>query len=153
MYHLSNNFIFRFTEEEHKKPGMAKRYYVWFMLGQLIGFRAIIWGYKVYGGAFVNVPQEYQWIVALFSPLVLEISIKVKEEIFYGAAGERLKSISYHVTHFAATKQTIFLAVLIGGVATEETSICLMVLEFGLIMFSGLNIIRKYRMGLDVEGT
>ena len=132
---------------------MAKRYYVCFMLGQIFVFSGIIWAYKIYGAAFVNVPQEYQWIVALFSPLVLEIAIKLQEEVFYGAAGKRMTSISYHVTHYATTNQTIFLAVLIGGVATEESSICLMVLEFGLIMFSGLNIIRKYRMGLDVEGT
>ena len=122
----------------------------------MLTFLFIIWAYGVFGTAFVNVLQEYQWILALISPLAPYMALKLLRKVTYKAAGqagfERTRSINFLTQHYITTKHAVFLAVIVGGVATPVTSACLMAVDFGKTMLAGWKILKKFKTNPDVEG-
>ena len=116
----------------------------------------IFWAYGVFGTAFVNVPRDYQWILALVSPLAPYMALKLIRKVTYKAAGEagfeRTKPINFLTQHYITTKHAIFLAVIVGSVATPITSACLMAVDFCKTMLAGWKILKKYKTNPDVEG-
>ena len=101
----------------------------------------------------MNVPQEYQWILALISPFFRDFFIKLTLEVAFKAAGDRSrskKSVKFPVIHYISTRHAIFLSVIIGGVSTPATSACLIATDFAKTIYSGLKIInRRKKMDLD----
>ena len=65
--------------KEIKSQTDALKRYIWYIITLLITV-IISWSYSMLGIAFANIPQSYQWILALCSPLVEDI---FKEALVY----------------------------------------------------------------------
>ena len=115
----------------------------------------IVYGYGVFGNAFANVPQEYQWILGLLSPLVKDISIALLFKVAYKSAedGEQGRYfMKFSVIHNITTKHAVFLAILVGNVATPTTTYCIIFVDFAKALYSTLKIIHNKRNGRNIEG-
>ena len=98
----------------------------------------------------------YQWILAFLNPFIREINFHLiyfasrkatnSEEGFSG------KSVKLLTQHYAYAKHAVFLAVIVGGVATPATNYCIVAIDFIEVMFDCLKIIRKYKKNQEVEG-
>ena len=114
----------------------------------------LVWVYGVYGTAFVSIPPKYQWILALVGPFVREIFAIMLFKVAFKAAGEEpqnYNSIKLLTQHYAYAKHAVFLAVIVGGVATSITNYCIIAIDFVEVIIDGLRIIRKYKTNPDVE--
>ena len=106
----------------------------------------IVWAYGTFGTAFANVPQEYQWILGLLSPLAKYIALKPLGEIVFKSAGEGSKekySIKISFKHYITTKHAVFLAVIVGNVATSLTTYCIIAIDFSITLCQALKVICK----------
>ena len=115
----------------------------------------LVWVYGVYGSTFVKAPSEYQWILGLVSPLVREIFAILLFKAAFKAAGanqQKKESIKLLTQHYAYAKHAVFLAVMVGGVATPTTNYCIIAVDFLEVIFDCLKIIRKFKSNPDVEG-
>ena len=115
-------------------------------LSQILVLIVANWGYSVLGSGFVNISEEYQWTLALLTPFIKDLYSKA----LYGA--EDNKSIKFLTQHYVITKHAIFLAVMIGGVSTPTTSLCIMAIDFAKTMQSGWKIIKKHKTNPNNEG-
>ena len=115
-----------------------------------------VWSYSTLGSAYVNIQPEYQWILAFLNPLVREINFKLLYYVTCKAAGldegSSGKSIKVLTQHFAFVKHAVFLAVIVGGLATPTTNYCIASIDFIEAMFDCLKIIRKYNNGQEFNG-
>ena len=115
-----------------------------------------VWGYGIFGSAFVNAQPKYQWILAFLNPLIREINFHLiyfasrkatnSEEGFSG------KSVKLLTQHYAYAKHAVFLAVIVGGVGTPATNYCIVAIDFIEAIFDCLKIIRKYKKNQEIEG-
>lgn len=131
-----------------------KARYGWY-LSQILVLLFANWGYSVLGSVFTKAPQEYQWILAFLVPLVQHLFSKLLYKTASKAAGsesEGKRSVKMLNQHYVITKNTIFLAVIVGGVSTPTTSFCIMAIDFTRAMYSGWKIINKYKSNSDIKG-
>ena len=83
-----------------------------------------VWGYGVFGSVFTNAPPQYQWILAFVAPFVQDLFSKMLYKVACKSAGEGSqtnKSIKFLVQHYVISKHTVFMAVIVGGVATPAS--------------------------------
>ena len=117
----------------------------------------LVWVYGVYGTAFVSIPPKYQWILALVGPFMREIFAIMLFKVAFKAAGEdtqknnSIKLLTQHYQHYAYAKHSVFLAVIVGGVATLITNYCIIAIDFVEVIIDGLRIVWKYKTNPDVE--
>lgn len=131
---------------ETDKPNIKTRY-AWF-LSQILVLIFFVWGYGVFGSAFTNAPSEYQWILAFVAPFVQDLFKKTLYKVACKSAGEGSqtnKSIKFLVQHYVISRHAVFMAVIVGGVATSTTSYCIMAVDFCTEMQKGWIIIKKFR--------
>ena len=115
---------------------------------QILVLIFFVWGYGVFGSAFTNAPPEYQWILVLVAPFVQDLFSKTLYKASCKSAGEGSqtnKSIKFLVQHYVISKHTVFMAVIVGGVATPATSYCIMAIDFCKAMQKGVKIFKKFR--------
>ena len=108
----------------------------------------VISGYGAFGNAFVNVPQEYQWILGLLSPFAKDLSLKPLIKIVYKSAclgSTGAKSCKFPVIHYITTKHAVFLAIVVGNVSTPLTTYCIIATDFAKTVYTALKIIRNKR--------
>ena len=125
-------------------------------LSRILALIFVAWGYGVLGSAFVGASPEYQWILGLLTPIPREIFAKLLLKVIYKAAGDGSqgnKWIEFLTQHYVLTKHAVFLAVIVGGVATPATNYCIVAVDFAEAMIDGLKVIRKYNHGQDIKGT
>ena len=147
---ISFAMLFRITLDQSN----IKTRYAWFLGRYFVIFFAI-WSYQIFGFAFVNFPTDYQWILAFFTPFARYIFANLLQKVIKKAAGEgcpKEKWIQFLLIHYVTTRHTIFLAVIVGGVSTPETSYCIVAIDFVKVIQSGWKIIQKYKHGHNVEG-
>ena len=135
--------------------GFKKRY-AWHF-SQILALLLVLWGYAIFGTAFVKVPPNYQWILALLSPFVRDLAAKLMLAVAYKSAGNEnvgTYSVKFPALHYVTTKHTVFLAIIVGGVATPATSFCIMATDFAKTLHSTWKIIRKCKNDpdSDIEG-
>ena len=107
-------------------------------------------GYGILGSVFFKAPEDYQWVLALMSPLYQMFIFKVVLAVAYKSAGKDLygnSSIKFLALHFVAAKHAVFLAITVGGIATPETTYTIMAVDFAERMIETLKIIRKQQSG------
>ena len=124
-------------------------------MSQMLVLIFLVWVYGVYGSAFVKTPSEYQWILGLVSPLAREAFALLVFKAAFKAAGEnqrKKESIKLLTQHYAYAKHAVFLAVMVGGVATPTTNYCIIAVDFVEVILEGLKIIKKSKSNPDVEG-
>ena len=146
----------RLSKEIKSQPNALKRY-IWYINTLLVTVINSL-SYSMLGIAFANIPQSYQWILAVCSPLVEDI---FKEALVFACragrqSGVPLKSsIMLILEHYMTAKQEIFLAIVIGGVATPASSNIIIAMDGAKAIYSGLMIIYKSKRmsNFNIEGT
>ena len=142
------------SEETRKQPNIKKRY-IWH-LSQVFFVLFMVWVYGLYTTGFVQVPVQYQWILAFLSPFVKEIFSRLYFKLVQKMAGKENKdkrSVKILVSHYVSTKHTVFIAIIVGGVASPVTSYCIMGIDFLETLFNVWRITRKFNENPDsIEG-
>ena len=137
----------------YDKPDIFKRY-TW-LLCQCVVHIFFMMGYTMFGSAFVIVPQDFQWILALLSPFVRDLFFKLLLKVAHKAGGkesEGKKETKFMVLHFVTTNHAVFCAVIVGSVSTPATSACIIAVDFFKALQSGWKILKKYKNNKTVEG-
>ena len=144
------------SEQTRSEAGIKIRF-AWHAIGQISFLLFIIWGYLTLGSAFVQVPKDYQWVLAICCPMVKMFFSSFLLKVVGKAAGKdhaSKRSVKLLVSHFVSTKHAVFLAIMVGGVATPMTSVCIMATDFAKTLFDTYKIIKKYNQNnQNVEGT
>ena len=86
----------------------------------------------------------------------LKVTIKwVYEILSHKTAGkdgkDKLFSIQFAMYHLAEVRHAVFVAMIVGGSATPETTYSIIGIDFLINIFNCYKIIRKHRLG--IEGT
>ena len=105
-----------------------KKRFAWYVLAAVGVIPLSSWGYSVLGYIFGLAPLEYQWVLGLLSPLVREMFVWMLQEVSYKGAGEGSRgiySIRLSTSHYMEVRHAIFLAVILGSIATPATSYCI----------------------------
>ena len=97
------------------------------------------------GNTFGRTPREYQWIVGLLTPLVVEFNTRLLLAVSYLASGReggsRLNELS--CLHYMATRHALFLAIMVGSISTKKTTYVILAITFVVNMYKCLSIVRK----------
>ena len=146
-------FILRFSEKTLKTSDIKKRY-MWHWL-QIIALLSVGWAYNVYGSLFVKAPNDFQWILAIINPFVRDAFTNFLVRVTSKARGQKSKgkkSLKLLAQHYVTTRHTIFLAVMVGSVATPVSSVCIMSVDFLKTLHSVWNAIKKKKVVQNIEG-
>ena len=141
----------RLPESTRNRPDFKKRIW-WHLITILTIVFVVVLGYAVFTTAFIKIPQDYQWILALLSPFFRDYVFKILNYVVAKAAGvegqgENMKK--FIPLHYIVTKHAVFLSIIVGGVATPMSSLCIMITDFAKTVYSGGKII--YRMKVKNE--
>ena len=140
------------SKETRDKHDIKRRYAWHWKIIVFILF--LVWGYGIYGTAFVQIPK-FQWVLALINPLVRDFYTMLFLKVVQKAAGKEFrgkKSLKFLVAHYVSTKHVVFLAIIVGGVATPASSICIMMTNFAGMLQSSRKIIKKHGKGQNTQG-
>ena len=68
------------------------------------------WGYGLFGLAFINVPTEYQFLLAIFCPIIRQIFVWLLTRTAYKATGKcALRITDISCAHYMETRHCLFL--------------------------------------------
>ena len=88
--------------------------------------------------------------------MVREINFNLLYYVTGKAAGSEVgssgKSVKILTQHYAYAKHAVFLAVIVGGVATPTTNYCIAAIDLIEAIIDCLKIIWKYNKGQEVGG-
>ena len=139
-------FICRLHSAQNKPSNLNVRF-AWFIGGLNFGvIFGVTWIYPLLGFAFFVVPKEYQWMLALSTPLIREFWVWIGPKVCFKSCGSGSKgklSTKLICQHYMETKHAVFLAVILGGVATSESTYCILAVDFVLNMIRTWKIVSK----------
>ena len=148
-------YSYRMTKTDQGED-IKKRYgYFWC---QILALIVNSYWYFFYGSVLENMPQDYQWIPALFHIYVRDIFLKLVLEVVKrstGGDGSQMGQLNkFLAIQYLSTKHALFLGAIVGGVATPASSLCIMGTDFAKAMLSGWRIVKKYKKdpNVDLEG-
>ena len=98
------------------------------------------------GSAMSNISKNYQWILALATPLLREINIWAMVRACSKATGGAVPH-KIIVCHYLETRHAIFLSMILGGIATTESTYCIIAVDFFINIYHGLKIAKKSNAG------
>ena len=104
----------------------------------------------MFGTAFIYIPREYQWLLALISPLIREFFVRFSLEISYKSAGNGSRgaySVKFPCMHYMESRHATVLAIILGGVATQTSSYCIIGMDFAINIYHGLRIVYRFKQG------
>ena len=136
--------LYRISKETKKQQGFWKRY-LWF-LAILALASLTVWAYATFASAMSSISQDLQWILALASPLLREILIWLMQKICLKAA----KGSEPHrlmVCHYMEARHAVFLSIVLGGIATTESSYCIIAIGFLINIYHILKILKRSHAG------
>ena len=114
----------------------------------------VAWGYDLFALAFTYVPNDYQWLLGLVSPMVRIFNVFVLNEIAKKASG--LEETNLCSIHYMESRHALFFAIIIGSVATPLTIYLVIGLDFIMNIYNGLYVVhmikKKGKFEEDVEG-
>ena len=134
-------------------PGF-KTTYVWY-IAKTSPSLIITHAYSGLSMLFASVPKDYQWIIGLLSPLAETISfyiLRKASEKPSGSNGETKPSVKLRLLHYVITKHEVFLAVIVGNIATTLTTYTVIAMDFAIMTFKAWKIIRYKKKGKNVSG-
>ena len=108
----------------------------------------------MFGTAFIYIPKEYQWILALISPLIREFFVRFSLEISYKSAGNGSRgaySVKFPCMHYMESRHATVLAIILGGVATQTSSYCIIGMDFAINIYHGLKIVYRFKQGENIS--
>ena len=120
---------------------------MWFLVVMGLAL-VIVWMYSTLASALSSINKKYQWTLILLAPVLREATNWAQLNACSKAQGRVLpnKPIIYH---FNETRYAVFLSVILGGIATTESTYCLIAIDFLINIFNGLKIVKKSKAGLD----
>ena len=148
-----NIFLSRLPQESRSHSSFKKRY-AWHF-SQIIFLLIITIGYAILGTAFVKIPKDWQWILALSTPFIKDFFSKLLFKAGSKARGNMStgkRPLKFFTGHYVSSKHSVVLAIIIGGVATLLSSLCIMGSDFAKATYAGWKIVQKYKKGHNVEG-
>ena len=113
---------------------MAVKVYLSVLVGGIYGFLAIL---------FKIIPQDYQWILGLLTPLPKMLFIKIFLKICSKGYGSIIHSAKVTVVHVLQIAHALFLVLTMGYTATPATSYVILSLDFLFNIYDALKIIYK----------
>ena len=109
-----------------------------FYLGALV---AVIYGFLPI--PFKIIPQDFQWILGLLTPLPKMLFIKIFLKICSKGYGSITHSAKVTVVHYLQITHALFLVLTMGYTATPATSYVILSLDFLFNIYDALKIIYK----------
>ena len=97
--------------------------------------------YKLIAELFIWVPQKHQWFLAIVLVLVREMNGWVLSKIVHQISGPDDISTDIIATHFASARHALFLSIVLGSLATNETSCIILVYDFIINMYLSFRIV------------
>ena len=98
------------------------------------------------GFGFYIIPKDYQWTLALLIPFVDGFSTKILSALANKCAGRKDDSVETIAGSLIAISTSLFMAINLGSIATDETSYVILGIAFLL------NIIDVYGVAKHVKG-
>ena len=143
---ITLNILYRIDKNDKKQPGFWRRY-LWFV-GLYINLIFVMFCYVSFVLVMSSIPQKYQWILALISPLMRQIFLWVIEKLASKASGEALPH-KLVIRDCINTWHAIIISVLLGGIASIESAYCIITMDFLINIFNACRIIKKNKSGTD----
>lgn len=80
------------------------------------------WEYVLIGQIFVIISKDYQWILALFMPLVREINGRIMTKVCLKGSGCNDYTVRLPCLHYIGARHAVFISIILGSVATKATT-------------------------------
>ena len=109
------------------------------------------WIYQFLTTPFKIIPQDFQWILGLLTPLPKMLFIKLFLTICFKAYGSIIHSVKVTVVHNFQIQHALFLVLTLGFTATEVTSYVILCIDFLLNIYDALKILHKSKKEYSVE--
>ena len=90
---------------------------------------------------FKIIPQDFQWILGLLTPLPKMLFIKLYLKICSKAYGKITSSVKVAVVHHLQLLHALFLVLTMGFTATRTTSYTILGVKFFMSLFKAVDII------------
>ena len=101
--------------------------------------------YEYLATPFRKIPQAYQWILGLLTPLPGMLFIKLYLKICSKAHGPIPYSVKVAVVHSLELQQGLFMVITMGFTANTITTYTILGLQLFISLYNGLNIIYKLK--------
>ena len=102
---------------------------------------------------FLIIPQDFQWILGLLIPLPKMLLIKIFLKINSKGYGSITHSAKVTVVHYLQIQHALFLVLTMGYTATPATTYVILIVDFVMNLYNGLEIVYKYKKGYpSLEG-
>ena len=140
-FNINFTVLWRLYTAQNKPSDLNERF-VWFFLGLNFGvIIGVLTTYQLLGVAFSIVPKKYQWILALTTPFVREFRVWMAPKVACKTSGTKNASTKLICQHYMEIQHGVFLAVILGGLATTESTYCILALDFLINLYNTLRII------------
>ena len=117
----------------------------WFVLTQFFLLLAF-WTYGFLTTAFSNIPSDYQWMLGLISPSVRILFVWMLMKLVSKALGQHNNaSARLSCNHYMESRHALFLAIMLGSVATPASTFIILGLDFVINIYLCLKIVHKLR--------
>ena len=140
------------AKTDREDENFRKRY-LWFMSNYFF-MVLVAWAYGLFAVAFTYVPNDYQWLLGLVSPLVRIFDVFVLNEIAKKASG--IEETNLCSVHYMESRHALFFAIIIGSVATPLTIYLVIGFDFIINIYNGLYVVlmikKKGKFEEDKEG-
>ena len=105
----------------------------------------IYWIYGFLVTPFKIIPQDFQWILGILTPLPKMLFVKLYLKICSKAYGSITGSMKVCVVHNLALQHALFMTITMGFTATRTTAYTILGLKLFTSMYKGLKIIYKLK--------
>ena len=119
---------------EWRQNGIFRHRLMSFFVALLLN-QACVFEYAGITKILLLIPEEYQWIAALFLPIIREFNIWIGLKCAKKATGGDVTSAILACNHAVSTTHALFLAYTLGSVATIATSAIILSADFLINLF------------------
>ena len=130
-----------------KDPIFQKRF--GYFIGSEFATVVFVGVYVILGVGFLIIPLRYQWMLGLACPIFRQIFSWALFKLVSKAAGTDadLYKVEFLCNHYVESKHAIFMAIILGSVATDTTTYCIIGADFLINIYHGATIIQLYKRG------
>ena len=119
---------FRFPLEWRNDEAFRNRL-LYFLIAITLN-QAVLFEYAGITIILLTIPDEYQWVVVVFFPLLREVNLVVSRHFARKATNGDITTATIVCSHAIATTHCVFLAYTVGSIATLTSSIIILTEDF-----------------------
>ena len=138
---------FRFPKSWRKEETFRRRL-KWMILSMIFN-QALTLEYQMLTNLLKGVPSDYQWIVALFLPIIREFNGYVLLKMTLKSASGDTDSVEIVVNHVIATSHALFVTYTAGSYATMATTAVMIGTDFLINIYTAIKIAYIQRKSTD----